>query len=96
MVAMATTLGCIQALNYVSLIAPQQRRSSKSLSCNSSRHYWFNLKSQQQRLDLMKLGKRGIRYESQWQCAISDDGENKETDNSEEGTASPCCNQVGQ
>jgi hypothetical protein len=100
MVAMATTLGCIQALNYVSSIAPQQRRSSKSFSCNSSRHYWFNLKSQQQRLELMKLGKlelgkRGMRYESQWQCAISDDGENKETDNSEEETASPCCNQVG-
>jgi hypothetical protein len=48
------------------------------------------------KLGKLELGKRGIRYESQWQCAISDDGENKETDNSEEETASPCCNQVGQ
>jgi len=101
MVAMVTMLGYIQALNYVFSIAPQQWRSSKSLSCNSSRHYWSNLKSQQQRLELMKLGKlelgkRGIRYESQWQCAISDDGENKETNNSEEEITSPCCNQVGQ
>jgi len=45
------------------------------------------------KLGKLELGKRGMRYESQWQSAISDDGENKETDNSEEETASPCCNQ---